>query len=74
MTSGVRAEVKEAPWAGERVSGGRGLLVEFAPGERHEVLASSNARLLLLLTPWPGTGHPGAMTIRESCSRHRQPA
>ena len=41
------------------------IVVEFAPGERHEVLASSNARLLLLLTPWPGTGHPGAMTIRE---------
>jgi len=29
-------------------SGGVGLLVEFAPGERHEVIASADARLLLL--------------------------
>lgn len=50
------------------------IVVEFAPGERHEVLASSNARLLLLLTPWPGTGHPGAMTIREKLYARRHAA
>jgi hypothetical protein len=49
---------------GGRTTGGVGLLVEFAPGERHEVTATAAARLLLLLTPWPGSGHPGAMTIR----------
>ena len=50
---------------GSHASGGTGMLVEFAPGERHEVRASTAARLLLLLTPWPGQGHPGAMSIRE---------
>lgn len=60
--------------AGERLEGGPGLLIEFAPAERHEVLASSNARLLLLLTPWPGTGHPGAMTIREKLYARRHAA
>ena len=60
--------------AGEQVSGGVGLLIEFAPGERHEVIASSAARLLLLLTPWPGSGHPGAMTIREKLYARRHAA
>jgi hypothetical protein len=34
--------------------------VIFDPGERHEVRAVSDARLLLVLAPWPGAGHPGA--------------
>jgi quercetin dioxygenase-like cupin family protein len=55
-------------------SGGAGLLVELAPGERHEVIASTKARLLLLLTPWPGDGHPGAMTIREKLYARRHAA
>jgi quercetin dioxygenase-like cupin family protein len=59
---------------GERTSGSGGLLIEFAPGERHEVCASSDARLLLLLTPWPGRGHPGAMTIREKLYTRRHAA
>jgi len=42
-----------------------GILVQLAPQERHEVKALTNARLLLLLTPWPGTGHPGAMTVEQ---------
>ena len=56
------------------VSGGAGLLVELAPGERHAVSAQSKARLLLLLTPWPGSGHPGAMTIREKLYTRRHAA
>jgi redox-sensitive bicupin YhaK (pirin superfamily) len=40
------------------VSGGAGLLAEFDPNERHEVRATEDARLLLLLAPWPGRGHP----------------
>jgi quercetin dioxygenase-like cupin family protein len=45
---------------GETVSGGPGLFIVFAPAERHAVRARSDARLLLLLAPWPGDGHPGA--------------
>jgi quercetin dioxygenase-like cupin family protein len=42
------------------ISGGPGLLAIFDPGERHEVRATTDARLLLVLAPWPGAGHPGA--------------
>jgi quercetin dioxygenase-like cupin family protein len=44
----------------ETVAGGPGLLAVFDPAERHEVRARSDARLLLVLAPWPGEGHPGA--------------
>ena len=50
---------------GERTEGGPGLLAEFDPKEPHEVTASSDARLLLFLAPWPGDGHPGAMSLDE---------
>jgi quercetin dioxygenase-like cupin family protein len=50
---------------GESVGGGRGLVAEFGPQERHEVRATVDARLLLVLAPWPGNGHPGAMTLDE---------
>ena len=39
-----------------------------------EVVASSKARLLLLLAPWPDSGHPGAMTIREKLYARRHAA
>jgi len=42
----------------ESVSGGVGLLAAFDPNERREVRATEDARLLLLLSPWPGEGHP----------------
>ena len=42
----------------EFVAGGPGLLAHFEPNERHEVRATSDARLVLLLSPWPGEGHP----------------
>lgn len=59
-------EVEITTTAGEAVVvGGAGLMVELAPGERHAILARSTARLLLLLTPWPGPGHPGAMTLED---------
>jgi quercetin dioxygenase-like cupin family protein len=51
--------------AGERIAGAPGLLVEFDPGERHAVRAVSDTRLLLLLTPWPGAGHPGPMSLPD---------
>ena len=59
---------------GERTSAPTGMLIEFAPGERREIVASSQARLLLLLTPWPGNGHPGAMSFREKLYARRHAA
>ncbi|MGN6867952.1 MAG: cupin domain-containing protein [Solirubrobacteraceae bacterium] len=46
---------------GESLSGGAGLLAHFAPNERRTVRAASDARLLLVLAPWPGEGHPSRM-------------
>lgn len=67
----LAGEVEITTSAGERVRGSAGLLVEFAPNERHAVHARSDARLLLLLTPWPGVDHPGAMTLEQKASaRH----
>jgi quercetin dioxygenase-like cupin family protein len=42
----------------EAVSGGPGMLAHFEPNERHEVRATDDSRLVLLLSPWPGEGHP----------------
>ncbi len=70
----VDGEVEVTSAGGERVKGGSGLLVELAPSERHEVVARSDARLLLLLTPWPGVGHPGGMTIRQKLYARRRAA
>jgi quercetin dioxygenase-like cupin family protein len=58
-------EVTTLASSGDAVVGGPGLLVEFDPAERHRVDARSDSRFLLLLTPWPGDGHPGAMTLEE---------
>jgi quercetin dioxygenase-like cupin family protein len=70
----VDGDIEVRTAAGEETRGGAGLLVELAPGERHEVVATSKARLLLLLTPWPGKGHPGGMTIREKLYARRHAA
>jgi quercetin dioxygenase-like cupin family protein len=70
----VGGEIEAGTAAGDRVTGGAGLLIEFPPGERHDIVAVSDARLLLLLTPWPGRGHPGAMTIREKLYARRHAA
>jgi quercetin dioxygenase-like cupin family protein len=67
-------EIEVRASAGERASGGAGLLVELYPGERHAVVATAKARVLLLLTPWPGRGHPGAMSIREKLYARRHAA
>jgi quercetin dioxygenase-like cupin family protein len=70
----IEGQVQVATAAGDRIEGGSGLLVEFFPGERHEVVASTQSRLLLLLTPWPAHGHVGAMTIREKLYARRHAA
>jgi quercetin dioxygenase-like cupin family protein len=61
----------EITMTGESIIGSSGLLIEFAPNERHAVHARTDTRLLLLLTPWPGPGHPGAMTLEQKATaRH----
>jgi quercetin dioxygenase-like cupin family protein len=48
----------ELEQGGDTVTGGPGFLAHFEPGERHEVRAKADTRLILLLSPWPGDGHP----------------
>jgi quercetin dioxygenase-like cupin family protein len=54
----VAAGEVEFEQGAEPARGGPGFLVHFDPNERHEVRAISDARLILLLSPWPGDGHP----------------
>ena len=42
----------------DAATAGPGTLAIFDPAERHEVRATTAARLLLVLAPWPGEGHP----------------
>lgn len=70
----AQGEVDVTTSHGQRVGGGPGCLFEFAPQERHTVLARSDTRLLLLLTPWPGDGHPGAMTLEQKRTAREQAA
>ncbi len=43
---------------GETLGGGPGLVAEFDPNEARTVRATKDSRILLLLSPWPGRGHP----------------
>jgi quercetin dioxygenase-like cupin family protein len=42
---------------GQSETGGAGFLTHFDKSERHEVTAREDARLVLILAPWPGPGH-----------------
>jgi quercetin dioxygenase-like cupin family protein len=53
----VSGEV-EVSQDGRTEAGGAGFLSHFEPNERHTVRALSDARIVLLLSPWPGEGHP----------------
>jgi len=46
----------------QTVTGGPGFLSHFEPNERRTVRALTPARLLLVLAPWPGVGHPSRGT------------
>jgi len=56
----IEGEVEVTDDDGGALTGGPGFAAVFNPAERHTVRAQSNARLLLVLAPWPGDGHPGA--------------
>ncbi len=58
LVSIVSGEAKVTTAGGETADAGPGHLFEFDPQERHEVEATSDLRLLLVLAPWPGDGHP----------------
>jgi quercetin dioxygenase-like cupin family protein len=47
---------------GTAAAGGPGLLAIFDPRERHQVQAVEDSRILLVLSPWPGDGHPSNRT------------
>lgn len=70
----IDGEVEVERSGGERVAASSGHLFEFAPGERHTVAARSDARILLLLTPWPGDGHPGALTLEQKAEARERAA
>jgi quercetin dioxygenase-like cupin family protein len=55
-------------------SAGSGHLFEFDPGERRTIVARSDARLLMVLSPWPGDGHPGALTLEEKAEAREKAA
>jgi quercetin dioxygenase-like cupin family protein len=43
---------------GDTQIGGPGFVAHFEPHERREVRATEDSRLVLILAPWPGEGHP----------------
>jgi len=61
----VYGEVDIESRTGESQQAQAGTLAHLPPKERHELKAVTDSRVLLLLTPWPGPGHPGAMTLEQ---------
>ncbi|HMI80723.1 MAG TPA: hypothetical protein VK480_02940 [Solirubrobacterales bacterium] len=70
----VDGDVDVTAEGGDFASAGAGHLFEFAPGERRTIVARSDARLLMVLSPWPGDGHPGAMTLEEKAQAREKAA
>jgi quercetin dioxygenase-like cupin family protein len=70
----VDGEIEITAADGETVQAASGHLFEFEPGERHTVVARADARLLLMLTPWPGDGHPGALSLEEKAEARERAA
>ena len=70
----VEGEVEVSTPAGETLVAAAGYLFEFDPGERHTVAARLDSRLLMILSPWPGDGHPGAMTLAEKAAARERAA
>ena len=50
--------VEIADATGATFEAGPGGLALAAPQERHEVRARQDSRLVIVLAPWPGPGHP----------------
>jgi quercetin dioxygenase-like cupin family protein len=54
----VTGEVELVGPDGAGLHAGPGAVFELEPRERHTVVATTECRMLLLLAPWPGVGHP----------------
>jgi hypothetical protein len=70
----VEGEVDVTTPAGEGLAASGGHLLEFDPGERRTIAARSDARLLLVLSPWPGDGHPGVLSLEEKAEARERAA
>jgi hypothetical protein len=70
----VDGDVDVAEADGDFASASSGHLFEFEPGERRTIVARSDARLLMVLSPWPGDGHPGAMSLEEKSEAREKAA
>ena len=70
----VDGEVDVAGADGGSDSASAGHLFEFEPGERRTIVARSDTRLLMVLSPWPGDGHPGAMSLEEKAQAREKAA
>ena len=70
----VDGEVEVTTPEGASETAGAGHLFEFDPGERRTIAARADTRLLLLLSPWPGDGHPGAMSLEEKAEARERAA
>jgi quercetin dioxygenase-like cupin family protein len=53
----VSGQIEVSQGGGESTGGGPGFLAQFDPNERREISATEDARLILILGPWPGDGH-----------------
>ncbi len=56
----VEGETEISGHGDQPVTAGAGYLTLAAPNERHEVKALTDSRILMVLAPWPGPGHPSA--------------
>jgi quercetin dioxygenase-like cupin family protein len=54
----AEGEIEISTQGGGTQTAGAGVVTHFERAERHEVTAKSDSRLVLLLAPWPGPGHP----------------
>lgn len=70
----IGGEIEASTVSGGSIKGGPGTLIEFAPGERHQLASTMQSRVLLMLAPWPGEGHPGGMSIRDKLYARRRAA
>jgi quercetin dioxygenase-like cupin family protein len=48
----------EIDGGGDSARGSAGFIAHINPNEKNEIRAATDARLVMILAPWPGEGHP----------------